>query len=135
MEMETVNYNLMGEYAHQLVDLPEYIIEIIINYLDVETILELAFQHSYFSRYLPSDVYYGQYLGYNITTDDSPLVNNSNYSEKNKHIWEPEPATQQMIDDYLDNENDYSDEYQESDYHDDNFEAMMFEESFQRLGF
>lgn len=124
-------------------ELPDDILEDIVQHLDVDTILQLACKHEYFSKYLPDDIYYGEYLGLNLETDDPTPVQNPNFTHQNKHIWDATSSKssstmQQVVDDYLaseDDTEDYEDKYKDK-YDDavDAFEAMQFEESFARIG-
>jgi len=133
----------MQEYAKYLMQLPDDILENIVQHLDVDTILQLANENSYLSKYLPDDIYYGEYLGLNLETDDPTPVQNPNFTHQNKHIWDATSSKsssimQQVVDDYLDSEHeaeDYEDQYEDK-YDDavDAFEAMQFEESFARIG-
>ena len=140
-EMQVVDS--MQEYANKLMELPDNILEDIVKYLDIDTILQLACKHEYFSKYLPDDIYYGEYLGYNLETNDPTPVQNPNFTHQNKHIWDAMSSKsssimQQVVDDYLsseDDDEDYEDQYEDK-YDDavDAFEAIQFEESFARIG-
>lgn len=132
----------MQEYAKYLMELPDNIQEVIVQHLDSYTILQLANENAYFSKYLPNDIYYGEYLGLNIETDDPTPVQNPNFTHQNKHIWDATSSKsssimQQVVDDYLDSEDDaedYEDQYEDKYDAVDAFEAMQFEESFARKG-
>jgi hypothetical protein len=67
----------------ELLQLPQEILEIIIKNLEVSDILNLARVDSYFSSFLPDDVFYGEYKGYAMYNEDEK--GDEEYSDEHEH--------------------------------------------------